>query len=393
ENVYSYGRESKYFKWTTTLEHTLHAASKTPPGVKPNATEGGGKKKAKQEAKTERLTSVVFPDADALNPAEKPLTLECWVLPDSGSGLIMNHGAGLTGYALTLQEKRPAFHVRDAATKEVVTITAQNPLSDGWHHLAAVLGTDKAMTLFVDGTQVGSGVAKGLPGKPKMTLSLGNAGQTSAAAHPGAYTGMLDQVVIHHRALTAQEVLERVARPDATLASGAALVCTFDNGDARDESGHGAHGVSTGVETGKGKVGAALWFRAAAGKKGKGGAGAPGKDSYVEKKWDTYVPIVTRAMALAGKNLFVAGPPDTLDEEYAFERMAAKDPAIQQELVEQDAALEGKRGAKLWMMNVESGQQASTLELDSPPVWDGMVVARGKLFVATVDGRVKCFGK
>ena len=109
--------------------------------------------------------------------------------------------------------------------------------------------------------------------------------------------------------------------------------------------------------------------------------------------WDTFVPIVTRAMTLAGRTLFVGGPPDTLDEEYAFERMAAKDPAIQHDLEEQDAALDGKRGAKLWAMNVDTGEQGSTLDLDSPPVWDGMVVARGRLYVATVDGRVKCFGK
>ena len=205
-------------------------------------------------------------------------------------------------------------------------------------------------------------------------MSLGGGGQFVGDANPGSYSGLLDQVVIHHRALSANEVLDRVSRPEAKPAD-AALVCNFDNGSARDESSHGTHGVSTGVETGKGKVGAALWFRTAAG--GGGNAKGGGKDSYVEKSWDTYVPIVTRAMTLAGKNLFVAGPPDTLDEEYAFERMAAKDPAIERELAEQDAALEGQRGAKLWMMNVETGEQGGTLELDSPPVWDGMVVARG----------------
>ena len=98
-------------------------------------------------------------------------------------------------------------------------------------------------------------------------------------------------------------------------------------------------------------------------------------------------------MALAGRNLFVSGPPDTLDEEYAFERMAAKDKAIQHELEEQDAALDGKRGAKLWMMNVDTGEKSNNIDLDSPPVWDGMIVSRGKLYVATVDGRIKCFGK
>ena len=203
---------------------------------------------------------------------------------------------------------------------------------------------------------------------------------------------MLDQVVVHPRALSADEVLARVSRPEVRPA-GAVLVCSFDNGDSRDESGNNAHGVGTGVETGKGKVGAALWFRkGAAAPAGKGGA-AKQTGSFVQHGWDTFVPIVTRSMALAGRTLAVSGPPDTLDEEYAFERMAAKDKSIQHELDEQDAALDGKRGAKLWFMNVDTGEQAGSADLDSPPVWDGMVVARGKLYVATVDGRVKCFGK
>jgi hypothetical protein len=35
----------------------------------------------------------------------------------------------------------------------------------------------------------------------------------------------------------------------------------------------------------------------------------------------------------------------------------------------------------------------SELKLKSPPVWDGMAVAQGRLFVSTVDGKVLCFGK
>jgi hypothetical protein len=44
-------------------------------------------------------------------------------------------------------------------------------------------------------------------------------------------------------------------------------------------------------------------------------------------------------------------------------------------------------------MDVKTGEPGQRLELDSPPVWDGMVVARGNLYVVTVDGRVKRFGK
>ena len=50
----------------------------------------------------------------------------------------------------------------------------------------------------------------------------------------GVYTGMLDSLAIHHRALSADEVLARVSRPDEKP-EGAVLFCSFDNGDARDD--------------------------------------------------------------------------------------------------------------------------------------------------------------
>jgi outer membrane protein assembly factor BamB len=178
-------------------------------------------------------------------------------------------------------------------------------------------------------------------------------------------------------------------------------VASFDNGNARDESGNNNNGVLSGVETGKGKVAAALWFR-------KGGASATPSaiagsvaataapragGSFVQHNWAHPVPIFTRAMAMAGKTVFVAGPPDRIDEEYAFERMSQKDPAILEELAEQDAALDGKRGATMWAVSTETGKTATELKMKSPPVWDGMAVAQGRLYVATVDGKVQCFGK
>ena len=387
KNVYSYGRESKYYKWTTTMEHTLYRTSKASPDVAIQPT-GQGKPKAggrKPQAAAAVGYGVKFPDKESLNIAKKALTIECWVLPDEGGGSIVAQGGPLNGFAITLQEKKPAFHVR--ADKQVHTAASREPLPEGWHHLAAVLEDSGAMKLYVDGKLVAEGAASGpIPSQPKNALVLGAANGVSDIKTN--YTGLLDQLVIHPRALTADEILTRVSQPEGQP-KGSALICSFDNGDARDESGHGAHGISSGVETGKGKVGAALWFRSAS----KGAYAPKGGGSFVQHQWDTYVPIVTRAMALAGKNLFVSGPPDTLDEEYAFERLSQRDKAVQQELVEQDAALEGKRGARLWMMNVETGEQANSFELDSPPVWDGMVVARGRLYIATVDGKIKCIGK
>ena len=347
-----------------------------------------GAKKAQAEAKKEEPErGVKFPDADALSPVNSPFTVEAWILPDSDSGVILAYGGPSNGYALLLKDKKPQFLVR--SDKEMVVAASGEALPEGWHHLAAVLAKDKSMTLYVDGQKAAGATAKGLLGRPKLSsLTLGESSPVADGKMDG-YTGMLDQVVLQMRALSADEVLDRVSQPEAKPA-GAALVCTFDNGDARDDSGHGNNGIATGVETGKGKVGAALWFRKLApGKDGK----PPESGSYVQRGWDTFVPIITRSMALAGRTLAVGGPPDLLNEEYAFERMAAKDTSVQHDLDEQDASLNGQRGAKLWFMNVDTGERSGDADLDSPPVWDGMVVARGKLYVATVDGQLKCFGK
>lgn len=416
KNVYSYGREAKYFKWTTTMARTLFSTSKEAPDVKVDPGEaepkkgakggnnkGGNNKgaaKGKQAAKTaERVAGVTFPDADNLNPAKTAFTLECWVLPDDPDGILFNHGGPNTGYALRLKDDKPVFEVREGGTKELVSITSKQGLGEDWHHICATLTLDKKMTLYIDGQEVASGMAKGLPARPKNPLSLGNAKQSAGEGPPKLYSGMLDQVVVLHRALTADEVLDSVSHPEVRPKD-AVLFCSFDNGDPRDDSGHDTHGVATDVETGKGKVGAALWFRhatatavAKGGNAKGGGAAAKQGGSFVQRGWDTYVPIITRSMTLVGHTLAVSGPPDLLDEEYAFERMAAKDAGIQHDLEEQDASLSGQRGARLLLVNVESGEKVANMNLESPPVWDGMIVARGKLFVATMDGRVKCFSK
>jgi hypothetical protein len=97
-------------------------------------------------------------------------------------------------------------------------------------------------------------------------------------------------------------------------------------------------------------------------------------------------------MAMAGDTLIVAGPPDVMDEEYAFERIMEKDESINSLLREQDQALQGAQGGKLWAVSVSNGRQKVELPLKALPVWDGMAVANKSLFVATKDGKVTRFG-
>ena len=50
----------------------------------------------------------------------------------------------------------------------------------------------------------------------------------------------------------------------------------------------------------------------------------------------------------------------------------------------------GKAGGLLRTFSIEDGSKLSELELESPPVWDGMAAAGRCLYVSTADGKVVC---
>jgi outer membrane protein assembly factor BamB len=106
-------------------------------------------------------------------------------------------------------------------------------------------------------------------------------------------------------------------------------------------------------------------------------------------KWaEGDMPVQARGMVLAGGALFVAGPPDLVNEEDAFRKQ--DDPEIKAKLAEQAAALEGKRGALLWVFSASDGKKLAAWQLDAMPVFDGMAAANGRLFFASVNGKVVC---
>ena len=89
--------------------------------------------------------------------------------------------------------------------------------------------------------------------------------------------------------------------------------------------------------------------------------------------WAQWVPVRIRGMVLAGDTLFVAGPPDVLDP---------KDPL---------AAFEGRKGGALWAVSAKDGKKLAEYTLESPPVFDGLIAAEGRLYISTVGGNVLCF--
>lgn len=101
-------------------------------------------------------------------------------------------------------------------------------------------------------------------------------------------------------------------------------------------------------------------------------------------------PLQARAMVLAGGVLFVAGPPDVLDEEEAL--CSPDDPAIREKLEVQAAALTGKMGGRLLVASAEDGRCLAAYELGSMPTFDGMAAAGGRIYLSTIDGKVLCLG-
>jgi outer membrane protein assembly factor BamB len=117
---------------------------------------------------------------------------------------------------------------------------------------------------------------------------------------------------------------------------------------------------------------------------------AEGTATRVADLWSDEAPVQVCAMALAGKTLFVAGPPDVVDEEQASRSF--NDPEIQRKLAEQEAAFEGRRGAILAAVSAADGKQLAAYRLKSMPVFDGMAAAGGRLYLAASDGKVLCLG-
>jgi len=121
------------------------------------------------------------------------------------------------------------------------------------------------------------------------------------------------------------------------------------------------------------------------------------KSQSIEYHWTgNALPMLVRAMVLADRTLFIAGPPDVVDEEEAFDFWSAdpNDPGtdanIPYKLAEQDAALAGERGALLWAVCTADGNSIARHHIEALPVWDGMVAANGRIYLSLENGKVVC---
>jgi hypothetical protein len=100
-------------------------------------------------------------------------------------------------------------------------------------------------------------------------------------------------------------------------------------------------------------------------------ARGPGKFR-ISYDWSHQVPLLVRSMVLTDDKLFLAGPPeDALTSMTMFS---------------------GKEGARFTIVATSDGRPLREYRLDTPPVYDGMAAARGKVFLSLEDGRLLCLG-
>jgi hypothetical protein len=96
---------------------------------------------------------------------------------------------------------------------------------------------------------------------------------------------------------------------------------------------------------------------------------APGK-FFVPRRWAKDLPLLARAMVLAGDALCMVGPPAVA--------------------LESRSAFDGGKGALLCAVSTADGQTLAEYQLDALPVFDGLAAAQQRLYVSLQDGRVLC---
>ncbi len=98
--------------------------------------------------------------------------------------------------------------------------------------------------------------------------------------------------------------------------------------------------------------------------------------------WTERIPVLVQAMLLAHDTLLVAGPTDPLHK-------VPHDPVTVDALAN---AIASKRGGRLLMVAPADGTILADHALSSPPVFDGMAAAAGRLYLSTKNGTVVCLG-
>ncbi|MFC1497607.1 PQQ-binding-like beta-propeller repeat protein [Verrucomicrobiota bacterium] len=92
-----------------------------------------------------------------------------------------------------------------------------------------------------------------------------------------------------------------------------------------------------------------------------------------KNSWNVNIPLRVMAMLADRNNLYLAGVADKTDEQDYWKY------------------LEGRAGGIFAVYSKVDGKKIFQIELDSPPVFDGLSAANGKVFISLKDGNVVCW--
>jgi len=390
DSVFGYGRKPNYYRWSSVLDYQLFSTARK--GAPTTAKPAVAAAKPKPATKTGPAGGVFFSNSKTLNPSGKPITIAAWVKTSARNGTILVRGAQAIGFGLVIIDSKPRMLVRvDKKTHQAISA---KPIGADWTHVAGVLRKSGEVEVYVGGEMTGSTKgAKLLGGDPMIPMKIGcDDTHQLLPKRLAGFDGALDEVMLFHRALSAGDVKAAAGKLDDKQRADLVLHTDFEKGKARDRSGNRNNGQldTTSGLTVKGPRGDAMVFKPGAGKRPAAQKRRRRRSSgSVAFRWTKDCPIMVRAMTLADKTLFIAGPEDLLDEDAAFK--AFPNPDAKKQIADQQAALAGKRGAILKAVNPETGEMTAEYKLTAPPVFDGMIAADGRLYVVTTDGKVSCY--
>jgi hypothetical protein len=112
------------------------------------------------------------------------------------------------------------------------------------------------------------------------------------------------------------------------------------------------------------------------------------KDYDYQDQWNVVLPILVRAMVASDDRLFLLGPEELLRQDEIKRRITEEE--VQQQMAEQEKALNGESGSILLTVDKQSGKILSGYRLPTAPLLDGMAGAYGNLYIATTDGKLCC---
>jgi outer membrane protein assembly factor BamB len=87
-------------------------------------------------------------------------------------------------------------------------------------------------------------------------------------------------------------------------------------------------------------------------------------------KWSVDIDVRPRAMVRADDLLFLGGTPYSADQ------------------LDLAATYEGTKGGLISVMSTSNGEKIAEQRLDSPPVWDGIAAANGRLYISLESGNL-----